>query len=399
MTRKPKHKWEFAARLRARAFGWNGTALACARMKEAIKEIKTVGKADPVLAGEGAVILLEKLSAAMEQIDSSSGTLGSATYSAIEELVGVIVLAPAPEALRAAWLERLWEAFEADDYGYLDTLADHWGDLCLYPDLANRWADDLLPCLMHTWGPDRLSGSYFHGTSAALSAMLAAFRFQEILDTLKLAPYVSWNYRKFGVRALAQMGQIDQALDYAQASCGLNDSQYGMSSMCEKMLIDAGRWQEAYSRFAVNATRAGTNLATFRAIAKKYPAIPAEQILADLVEASGTPGKWFATAKELKRFDYALRLVNTSPADPLTLNRAARDFEIKNPPFALGAAIASVKWIVAGHGYDLTTRDFVEPYSTALRIASALGNTEEVKGELNAIVKDNPTWAAIASKI
>jgi hypothetical protein len=45
-------------------------------------------------------------------------------------------------------------------------------------------------------------------------------------------------------------------------------------------------------------------LATYRAIAKKYPEIAPEQVLRDLVVSTpGEPGKWFATAKSLKQFD------------------------------------------------------------------------------------------------
>jgi len=41
--------------------------------KEALAEIKQVSKKEPVLAAEGGVLLLEKISPALEQVDSSSG--------------------------------------------------------------------------------------------------------------------------------------------------------------------------------------------------------------------------------------------------------------------------------------------------------------------------------------
>jgi hypothetical protein len=37
-----------------------------------------VAKTEPVLAAEGAVLFLEKLAPAIEQVDSSSGAIGSA---------------------------------------------------------------------------------------------------------------------------------------------------------------------------------------------------------------------------------------------------------------------------------------------------------------------------------
>ena len=43
-----KHTWAFKASLRARAFGWNGSSLACRRLSEAVSEIKKVAKVDAV---------------------------------------------------------------------------------------------------------------------------------------------------------------------------------------------------------------------------------------------------------------------------------------------------------------------------------------------------------------
>ena len=43
-----KHTWTFKPRLRARAFGWKGSHLACQRLKEAVTEIKKVARVDPV---------------------------------------------------------------------------------------------------------------------------------------------------------------------------------------------------------------------------------------------------------------------------------------------------------------------------------------------------------------
>jgi len=55
------------------------------------------------------------------------------------------------------------------------------------------------------------------------------------------------------------------------------------------------------------------------------------------------PGKWFATAKTLKLFDQATRLPWTSPCDPKTLNRAARDHLNTQPEFAMQCSLASLR--------------------------------------------------------
>jgi len=62
-------------------------------VQEAVSEIKRVRRTDSVLAAEGAVLFLEKVSPALEHIDSSSGAIGTAVNRAIEELVSVIASA------------------------------------------------------------------------------------------------------------------------------------------------------------------------------------------------------------------------------------------------------------------------------------------------------------------
>jgi len=48
----------------------------------------------PALAGEGAVLLLEKVSPAVCEIDGSSGALGNTTHALVETLVPIIAAAP-----------------------------------------------------------------------------------------------------------------------------------------------------------------------------------------------------------------------------------------------------------------------------------------------------------------
>ena len=76
------HIWEFTSRFRRHAYGWMSLP-AIQRVKQAVSEIRKVARKDPVLAAEGAVTLLERLSPALEQIDSSSGATGTAVNEAI----------------------------------------------------------------------------------------------------------------------------------------------------------------------------------------------------------------------------------------------------------------------------------------------------------------------------
>ena len=77
------YTWTFAARFRRNAFGWRSDK-PILRIKEAVSEIKQIARKDPVLAAAGAVSLLEKLSPALEAVDSSSGAIGSAVNRAID---------------------------------------------------------------------------------------------------------------------------------------------------------------------------------------------------------------------------------------------------------------------------------------------------------------------------
>lgn len=78
-TKKPgSHAWAFRARFRRGAYGWKSSTLAVRRVREAVKEIRGVARRDPVLGAEGAVLFLQRVSAALEHVDSSSGALGTA---------------------------------------------------------------------------------------------------------------------------------------------------------------------------------------------------------------------------------------------------------------------------------------------------------------------------------
>jgi len=76
------------------------------------------------------VLLPEKLSPALCQIDSSSGALGNATYATVQELAPLISNTPVSTAVRKKWLDRLFEAIQEDYPPYNESLGDHWGDLC-----------------------------------------------------------------------------------------------------------------------------------------------------------------------------------------------------------------------------------------------------------------------------
>ncbi len=126
------HAWAFKARFRRHAFGWTSQP-AIRRVKEAVAEIKKIARRDPVLAGAGAVMFIERL-------------------------------------------------------------ADHWGDLCESGEVAGAWADRLVGITRLALSPDRNLRGHFHGTSACLSALYRAERYEEIVDLL--AVDTIWPYKR-----------------------------------------------------------------------------------------------------------------------------------------------------------------------------------------------------------
>ena len=390
MSTASAHSWTFRTRFRTSAFGWRSD-LPIKRIKEAVSEIKTVARKDQVLAAEGAVIFLEKVSGALEQVDSSSGAIGAAVNRAIETLVPIVSQARAGDDLRDKWLERLWRAVEDDAMPYIELLPDHWGELCASPERASHWADHFIEGVRLVWSPDLPRGGHFKGTAACLSALYSAGRHLDLLNLLELAPYKFWHDRYWGVRALVAQGKTAAAINFAEATRGLNQPDGRISLACEECLLTEGRWREAYDRYALSANRHGTYLATFQAMTRKYPQIEPKTILADLV--AGTPGeagKWFAAAKSAGLLAEAAELARTNPCDPKTLTRAARDFAAIKPEFARSVGLAALQWLLRGHGYDLTAQDAVDALNRTVEAARHNGTESDTVHRIQLLVDQHP---------
>jgi len=401
MAKTLRHKWTFTSRFRRQAFGWRGSGKAVQRVREAVAEIKALARKDSLLGAEGAVLFFEKVSPALEHVDSSSGAIGTAVNNAVDALVPLIAKAPADVDLRRKWLDRLWKAIEEDDIPYIERLPHHWGSLCQLPDLASQWADDLMTPVRITWSEERRAGGgYYKGTSACFSALLAAGRYKEILELLALAPYKFWYDRLWGVKALMAMGKKAEAFRYAEDSRGLNEPDYSISEACEEILLTSGMVEEAYAKYAIEANQKTTYLATFRAIVKKYPNKDSGDILADLVASSpGNEGKWFAAAKSAGLLREAVNLANRSPCDPRTLTRAAREMKDKEPHFALEAGIAALRWLIAGYGYEITGLDVLDPYKFALEAATNIGCLQDTQDRIRKMATADKSIDQFASKI
>lgn len=371
------YKWTFKARFRRHAFGWRSKP-AIQRVKQAVSEIKSIARVNPVLGAEGAVTFLERVSPALEHVDSSSGAIGTAVNNAITVLVPVIAKAPAGVKARRAWLERLWEAHAADGIPYIELLADYWGELCGSKDLASTWGDQLLAITRQALSPDKALRGHFHGTSACLSALYRAERYDEIVTLLDVEAI--WSYKRWAVKALAALDRKAEAIRYAEACRGPWASDRDIDGLCEEVLFSSGLVDEAYERYGLRASQCGTYLATFRAVTRKYPHKRAADILVDLVKTTpGEEGKWFAAAKDAGLYEEALQLASRTPCDPRTLARAARDAGDEQPTFAIGAGLLALHWLVRGYGYEITGTDVWAAYDATIKAADKLGTVEATR--------------------
>jgi hypothetical protein len=400
MPQTPRHTWQFRHRFRRDAYGWRSSSLAVQRVREAVSEIKKAARRDPMLGAEGAILFLEKVSAALMHVDSSTGALGTAVNKAVATLAVIIAKAPADPKTRDRWLDRLWAAHEDDEMPYLDVLGDHWGAVCASKEVASRWADDLLTPVRESWRPDADFRWYFAGTTHCLSALLAAERYEELLELLDLSPNNIWHYRMYGVEALVRLGRRADALRYAEERRALNDSHVAIARKCEEILLDSGLRDEAYERYAFEANQAGTYLAWFRGIVKRYPHKDPAEILTDLVAATpGDEGKWFAAAKDAGLLGEAIALANATPCAPQTLTRAARDFATSNPEFAVEAGMAALRWVLKGYDYEITGLDALAAYRATMAAAENLGRIEETRARVGKLVASETRTDSLVTRV
>jgi hypothetical protein len=170
----------------------------------------------------------------------------------------------------------------------------------------------------------------------------------------------------------------------------LNQPDSVIDQACEEILISSGLHEEAYRRYGLSAAVGNSYIARFRAVAKRYPMKDKSQILSDLIATTpGEEGKWFATAKDLKLYDLALELANQTHCDPKTLTRAARDYLDSEPAFALGSAMAALRWLSEGWGYEVTSVDVVESYDQAMDATARLNNIDDVTEQIRQLVESS----------
>jgi hypothetical protein len=385
MSKNTKHKWEFKARFRSGAYSWNGTSLASKRLKEALAEIKTVAKSDQETAAEGTVDLMERIWPSLEHIDTSSGAMGNAVYGTLMELIPVLKNAPLDIQTRGKLLERLYEAVQDDGVDYLSPVTDEWGSICVFPELVNKWADYLLPTVEMCFSDK--PGSSFRGSIACLSCLLQAGRYEELKSVLYLKKYPSWFYDKFWAEALVRQNRVDEALAYAESVLKKGYDSSRISEFCERTLMNAGRADEAYDRYAYESKSGQTYINQFRNTVKKYPSKEPRVILQDFIRWSGEKGAWFASARQMGHLDIALDCALSGNVDPKTLIRVAKDTVETSPAFSMNVAIRAVDLLLQGFGYEIRILDMHLAFGHAMAAARKINSEEKAKLALKELVE------------
>ena len=334
---------------------------------------------------------MERIWPAFQDIDTSSGALGTAVARTLDELIPILIDAPADHSTRSKWLERLFEAVQNDGVEYLASVEDRWGEIARYPDLINEYADRLIGMVRRAWA-DHETFQHVIGTSICLSCLLEAGRYAELQELLATRRMKFWSWHRFGAEALVRQGLWEAAVAYAEGVRSDTKSghrEISIDRFCEDLLIRHGRSDEAYLRYGLRAVSGTTNLSIYRSLVRAYPDRDHRQMLLDLIETHGDKGKWFAAAKDAGFLDIALDCAAVHNADPSTLVRAARDFCGKEPRFAATVALFAVTHLLAGSGYDPLVSDVNEAIKHLFAAAHQIGADGWARQEL-ARLADGP---------
>jgi hypothetical protein len=65
----------------------------------------------------------------------------------------------------------------------------------------------------------------------------------------------------------------------------------------------------------------------------------------------------------------------------------ARDYLDLEPAFALGSAMAALRWLSEGWGYEVTSIDVVEAYDRAMDAALRLNKVDDVNEQIRQLIE------------
>jgi hypothetical protein len=260
-----------------------------------------------------------------------------------------------------------------DGVQYLAPIEDRWGEIAVYPELMEEYAERPRGMIQRVW-VEEPAGGYVIGTTICLSCLLETGRYSDLIELLACARVKWWHLHRFGAEALARRGMWDTAIAYADACRerhGNDDRR--IDRFCEDLLIKSGRTEEAYRRYGLKTVTGPTYLSIYRETVKRYPDRDRRQVLLDLIEARGQRGKWFAAAKDAGFLDIALLCARDFTVEPATLVRAARMFAAKKPKFAAEIGLLALERLLDGSGYDPRASLIQDAFGHLMDAATRIG--------------------------
>jgi len=373
-----------------RAFGRRSTTVAAA-VREAVSEIRMVSDDDPILAAQGAVIFIERIPPALEQVEWEP-TIKGTVDRAVAALADIIGAAQVDSATRRDWLARLWQAQQEDARGWLKSQGELWGTLCATPQAAADWVEAWNDPLRAAWQQDVSP----RGAMNHLQALLLARRHAEILAILEAAPSAAWAEYEIGARALAASGRTEAAIEFAQRYVG-EVSPRARAQACEAALFAARQYSEAYQRFGLDAHRSDSPAAWLRGLVRTYPERDPNAMLADLMQREPrTPDAWFLAAAAVGLYDTALGLSRQTPCSTKTLTRAAKDFGKKSPAFAVEAGMAALGRLAQERA---TSVDVLAAFERTMAAAKHADTERETRWRIRCLLEEGGDGVELIQQI
>ena len=336
------------------------------------------------------MLLIECIVPAIEQIDGSSGAIGSAVRKVLEDAVTIVGAAADEPARHEKRLERIYSAYQDDGYGYLDGIGDLWGQFCGNVDYATSWAEKTLATYRSVQACN--STGYIREIDMCLSAQFFAGRFDALIELVESENLRMWHQQRWKVQALAKLGRPLDAIAYAESVRDQQYANFAINETCEYIFRSIGEMERAYHDYALTQSVSGTYLAHYTSLCKRYPTIDKRRILLDLIaQTTGESGKWFAAANKSNFLDIASAVAKLGPCDPKVLSRAAHDRIPTHPEFSLEIALQALEYFADGRGFDVLSSDIRTAYSAGMTAAEALTRVDDYRARVNAIIaRGNP---------
>ena len=80
-------------------------------------------------------------------------------------------------------------------------------------------------------------------------------------------------------------------------------------------------------------------------------------------------------------------MISRGCADPRTLIRAAKDYAVKKPDFAIAVGMEGLRLIAAGHGYDITSSNVRDAYPALMQSANTAGiDTTQIQMQIHGML-------------